>query len=167
MTILTSATTWEAAGFLCALVLLFNHRICLWISQWVNKGSVAIREEIQAAAKLEEDAKQLVRQYRDQMGAQQAELATLKKQNARELAEIEANMAKKTNSALQRQREATDIHIRLVATQHQKKVVTGILDKFIRNTTQHFKKQKNEDMNASITHLFNALEQNPEIFKQL
>ena len=165
--ILASATTWETLGFACAIFLLCGHRIRTWFSKWLSKNNSKIHEDIQSATKLEQDAHALLHQYQKQAADQQKQLETLKKQNNRELQELKKDISKKTAEALLQQKEATNIHIRLVATQHQQKMMAGILDKFTKNVSADIKKQKKENMDNSIHHLMDFLEKDSEIFRQL
>ena len=165
--ILTSAVLWETIGFVCAISIFFSKRFKEIISNWLNKNNTKIQEDIQNATKLEQDATQLLKQYRQEEQEQQKQFDILKKQNNQELIDLKKDITHQTQMALARQKEATDIHIRLIATQHQQKIISGILDKFMIKTTQHFKKQKTENMDAAISHLFNALEKNPDILKKV
>ncbi|MBP5343856.1 MAG: hypothetical protein J6Y85_02120 [Alphaproteobacteria bacterium] len=167
VTILTSATTWEAMGLICAVLLLCNHRIRIWITNWIHKNNVQIQEDIQSATKLEEDASLLLKQYQSQALEQKKQLEILKQQNDQELMLMKKEINEKTVEAIQQQNEATNIHIRLVATQHQQKMIAGLLDKLTKNITSHFQKQKKENMDASIQHLFDSLEKNSNILNQL
>ena len=165
--ILTSAITWETVGFICAIVLLCGRPVRMWIKQWINKNNTKIQEDIQSATQLEQEAGALLKQYKQQASEQQQQLDMLKKQNQQELMELKENIAQKTTDAIQQQKEATAIHIRLVATRHQQKMMAGILDQFINNVSAYFKRQKKENMDASICHLFNSLKKESEIIKNL
>ena len=165
--ILTSVTTWETLGFNWVIVLLCSRPIHIWVSNWIHNGNLKIQEDIQSATQLEQEADSLLQQYQNQALNQRQQLALLKKQNSQELCAIKADIAKKTADEVQRQKDATTIHIRLVATQHQQKMMAGLLDKFTENVSNYFKKQKKENADANIQHLFNAMEKNPEIFKEV
>ena len=167
ISILTSTTTWETLGLACALFLLCSHHIREWFKKWINSNNTKIQEDIQSATKLEQDAHLLLKQYQTQVLDQQKQLNILKHQNNQELRTLKQNIAQKTTDAIQRQNEATSIHIRLIATEHQQKMMAGILDKFTKSVSTHLKKQKKENMNASIQHLFDALEKNSEILKKV
>ena len=165
--ILSYPLTWEAIGFVCAIVLLCGKHIRQFYCAWVQKNQTLILEEINSATKLETEAKQLLQQYKQQIKEQQERQKNLQKQTDQEILTIKNDMLHKTDQALLEQTEATNIHIRLIADQHQRKMATDLLKNLEEKTENTFKKTSSENMNASIDHLFECLDQHKEIFTQL
>lgn len=167
MDILTNAMTWEIIGFACAIALLCNKHIRTWFAGWLNKNNTKINDDIQSAAGLEEEAKSLLAQYKEQSKEQKKQQQELEQTTEQELNELKTTIAQKTKATLKKQDEDTSTHIRLVAVQHQQKIMSGMLDKFVKKTEQTLKKQNKENMDAVLDHLLTSIENNPDLLTRI